>query len=203
MQDLNTFLFDIINASENPPAYLIVFARFLAKWMIIVVAAALVWAWIRGGYSTRIKLFYVGLATVSALLVNYAIVETNGNHPRPFVLGIGNQFLEHAPDSSFPSDHSTVVLAVAISLIIVRADAFWSAIALVTALGVAWSRVYLGIHWPLDIAGSVIVALGTALIMAMAMRSGWAQRLRHWCLKLFDGILDMARIPRSLSPRSF
>jgi membrane-associated phospholipid phosphatase len=39
-------------------------------------------------------------------------------HPRPFMIGIGHTWIPHAADSSFPSDHMTVLAGVGLPLLL-------------------------------------------------------------------------------------
>lgn len=62
--------------------------------------------------------------------------------------------------------------------------AFWLGVAtLIAGLGVAWARVFLGVHFPLDMLGAVGVAAGSYLISSpLWSRAGgavtdWAERL--------------------------
>ncbi len=201
MQDLNETLFAAINASANPPAGLVAMAGFFAKWVIFGFALAMVWGWVRGREQARRQLFVAGGTVVLALLANRGI-SALWYHPRPFEAGLGHTLLEHGVDSSFPSDHASVVFAVAFGLIVARAPALWCVLATGLALGVAWSRVYLGVHWPLDMAGSFIVAGVAAGIMAALMRMAWMQGILRRVLGLYDGLLDLLHIPPALSPRS-
>ncbi len=202
MQNLNTTLFAIFNASATPPAFLVRFAEIFAEWVIFAVAIALVWGWLRSGASGRKQLVIVGLTILIALAVNM-LISAYWYHPRPFEIGAGNQLLAHAADNSFPSDHATVMFAVAFGLIAARAPALWSALAMLLALGVAWSRVYLGVHWPLDMAGSFMGALGAAWLARVSLHSKPGQNLSHLALKLYDGLLSALHIPASISRRSF
>jgi undecaprenyl-diphosphatase len=78
-------------------------------------------------------------------------------HPRPFMVGLGHTWISHAPDSSFPSDHMTVLASVGLSMIF--DGALWLGLLTMScAIGVAWARVFLGVHFPLDMVGSMIVA---------------------------------------------
>ena len=202
MQNLNNTLFAIFNASATPPAFLVQLAEIFAEWVIFAVAIALVWGWLRSGASGRKQLVVVGLTIFVALAVNM-LISAFWYHPRPFEIGAGNQLLAHAADNSFPSDHATVMFAVAFGLIAARAPALWSSLVMLLALGVAWSRVYLGVHWPLDMAGSFGVALGAAWLARISLRSKPGQRLSHQVLKIYDSILSILHIPASVSRPSF
>jgi len=129
-----------------------------------------------------------------ALAANFTIAAL-WYHPRPFELGIGNQLIAHAAETSFPSDHATILFAVAFSLLAFGAARLWAWLALVAAVAVAWARVWLGIHWPLDMLGSMGVALGTVLIVALARNTRAVKRLTTFLLDVFDRLLDLARIP--------
>lgn len=99
---------------------------------------------------TTIALLFAMLAaaTIGALLP----------HERPFVAGVGYTFLPHAPDSSFPSDHGTAIFTFALAFLFWHR--VWSGVLLmIVAAGIAWSRVYLGVHWPLDMVGGFLLGM--------------------------------------------
>ncbi|MDI3317540.1 MAG: phosphatase PAP2 family protein [Bacillota bacterium] len=86
--------------------------------------------------------------------------------PRPFVAapGLIHLLARHAADSSFPSDHASLSFAVALALFALPARPRWLApTSLVWAVVVALGRLFLGMHWPSDILGSLAVALVSAL----------------------------------------
>jgi undecaprenyl-diphosphatase len=75
-------------------------------------------------------------------------------HPRPFMIGLGHAWMPHAADSSFPSDHMTVFAGVGLTLLFDGAVG-WAILALLVGASVAWARVFLGVHFPPDMAGAV------------------------------------------------
>jgi len=78
-------------------------------------------------------------------------------HPRPFMIGLGHTLIPHAADSSFPSDHATVLFAVSLTLLLGRATVPGLAV-LLAGFCVAWARIFLGVHFPLDMIGAAAVA---------------------------------------------
>ena len=201
MEELNRWLFALINGPAQPDVPVLALARFAAEWLIWGVAVGLTLAWLRGGWRTRFLLLDTGVVAVLALGMNFAIVAL-WYHPRPFELGIGHQLLPHAPDSSLPSDHATVLFAIAFGLVACGASRLWAGLALGVALLVAWARVWLGVHWPLDMVGSVLVALLATWMASGLMRSAVAVYVKQTSLRVADFVLDLLRVPENLAPRS-
>ena len=75
--------------------------------------------------------------------------------PRPLV-GVPHS-------GAFPSGHAATAFAAA--TVIAWADRRLAVPAYVLAVLVAWSRVYVGVHWPLDVIGGA--ALGTLVAIAL------------------------------------
>lgn len=76
-------------------------------------------------------------------------------------MGTGHTYLAHAADSSFPSDHLTLIWSVAFLLVANQCTRIAGIVAMMLGLFVAWARIFLGVHFPLDMVGSAVVA-GTA-----------------------------------------
>lgn len=100
-----------------------------------------------------------------ALVLAEAAKQLIGEHRPPASVRL------MAADSSpsFPSGHTTVAAALAVSLILIAGTAAWRYAAITAGalyvVAVAASRVYLGDHYPLDVLGSVLCALAAALIV--------------------------------------
>lgn len=104
----------------------------------------------------------------SLLIVALSVLTSKGigwvsYRPRPFIAGNIPLLVQHAADSSFPSDHATLAFA--------AAAIFWSSnrrasvVFGACALLISFARIVLGLHYPTDIIGSMAVSLGiTALV---------------------------------------
>lgn len=161
MEQLNYLLFAWINATPASPEGLIDVATFLARDLIAIVPMLIIGLWLWGPQNQLVSHREVVAKTTIALLFALLSAATIGMllpHERPFVAGVGYTFLAHAPDSSFPSDHGTAIFTFALAFLFWHR--VWSGILLlVVAAGIAWSRVYLGVHWPLDMVGGFLLGL--------------------------------------------
>lgn len=108
------------------------------------------------------------MAAGIALLLNQA-AGLIWFHPRPFMEGIGHSYLVHAAENSFPSDHGAVVFAVALGLLSQAASRKAGLFMVVLAVVVAWSRVYLGVHYPIDMLGALASALLALVLLFSAL----------------------------------
>lgn len=136
----------------------------LAKWGVVVLFAliALRW-WSKGNRDlARYGAICCGLATALGLLINQFVLIFV-NRTRPYDLGVTSLIIEKSHDPSFPSDHATVVFAIAISLLLTRDRhcPFY----FVAALLVGLSRVYIGIHYVGDVIGGAATAAFAASLV--------------------------------------
>ncbi|QLA34555.1 undecaprenyl-diphosphate phosphatase [Klebsiella pneumoniae] len=165
LENINYALFALLNATPASPQWAIEMAIFIAKDLILIVPLLVVTLWLWGP-AQRQMVFKLMLALTISLTVSWAIGHLYP-HDRPFVAGVGYNFLHHAADDSFPSDHGTVSFTFALAFLFWHR--LWSgALLMAIAAAIAWSRVYLGVHWPLDMVGGLLAGmcgcLGAALI---------------------------------------
>lgn len=70
---------------------------------------------------------------------------------RPFTMGLGTQWLPHAASHGFPSTHATVAFAFATAVALTARRMRWALLAFGAAALMAWSPVYLGLHFSSDV----------------------------------------------------
>jgi undecaprenyl-diphosphatase len=159
----------------------------------MVVAAGLLWFVARPGGSLRPKVAAASAAAAAALaLLGNVVLGQLWYHSRPFV-GNPHQTLllvKHAPDNSFPSDHATVAFAIAFAVTALYRR-FGLAL-LLFAIGVAIDRVFVGVHYPVDVAASLLVGLASAVLITTAGRGPirWAVKRLS---KLSDPVVGAVR----------
>jgi undecaprenyl-diphosphatase len=161
MNEFNDALFLLINASAQPNIFLLWTAKLLADYAILLIPLALVIGWLRGSEDTRKLMLEATASGMAGLLINQAIGLV-WQHPRPFMTGLGHTFIAHTADSSFPSDHLTLLWAVAFSFLMHQRARSAGAVLALLGLPVAWARIYLGVHFPLDMVGAAAVAAFSA-----------------------------------------
>jgi undecaprenyl-diphosphatase len=187
LENINYALFALINATPASSWWAIEVATFIAKDLIIIVPLLVVTLWLWGP-NQRQLVFKVMLALALSLIISWAIGHLYP-HDRPFVDGVGYNFLHHAADDSFPSDHGTVSFTFALAFLFWHR--VWSGLLLlVIASAIAWSRVYLGVHWPLDMLGGLLAGMCGCLGAQLLWQSGGyglyqqLQRLYRFCFSL-------------------
>jgi undecaprenyl-diphosphatase len=157
MESLNQTLFLWLNAPRHPGTLTSIVAIFLAQWFICAVPALIFIGWLRGSEGTRKAMLIATASGVLGLLVNQ-LIGLAWPHPRPFVMGLGHALLSHDADSSFPSDHLTLWWAVAFSLVLQRGPRHAGSGLALLGIPLAWARIYVGVHFPLDMLGAAMVA---------------------------------------------
>lgn len=108
-----------------------------------------------------------GVCVLAALLINYVLVNLTikplVGRLRPFELRESIKLILPPPhDYSFPSGHTSASFAAAISVLLHSKK--WGISAAMLACIIAFSRLYLYVHFPTDIIGGILFGLLSAFI---------------------------------------
>ncbi|NOX32140.1 MAG: undecaprenyl-diphosphatase [Deltaproteobacteria bacterium] len=178
--DLNIKFFQWIHAGAGTRPLVDGTAVLLAEGGPYLVAVLFVVLWFFVAKNKKIFLLEATGAIIIGLVFNQ-LIGFFYFHPRPYMTGLCTPLFPHGPETSFPSDHATLMFSAAFYLIFARKFAVFGLPLLAAAVLTAWARVYSGIHFPFDMAASVVVALVSV---------GW-MRLLAECLLPFNEQLAM------------
>ncbi|WP_313659424.1 phosphatase PAP2 family protein [Acinetobacter variabilis] len=161
LDQLNLYLFHLLNVPDQASIWMINYASLIAHDLVYVFLLIFAIAWLRG--SREIKTGIIKAAIFTAITLSISeVLSAVLNTPRPFVMEVGRTLIEHAPTGSFPSNHMIIFSGIAFAYYF-SAQRDLGRILLWTAWLVAWSRVYVGVHFPIDMVGAFLIALAVNL----------------------------------------
>jgi undecaprenyl-diphosphatase len=159
----------------------------------ILFALSLVALFLFFGPRLRRAAVAAGLSAGVALLVAHFLAAAV-DRSRPFVdHPLAHNFLSHATDPGFPSDHATGAFAIAFALVL--RDRLVGTIGLVLALVLSFGRVALGAHYPSDVFAGAVLGLAGALVL-------WIPVLRERVDRLADALGRLLPATTSAARRS-
>lgn len=85
---------------------------------------------------------------------------------RPFITFNFTPLISHVPDAAFPSEHTAITATLAFAYLFCKSK--FSKLFLLFMLWVGFARIYVGVHYPLDILGGIItgfVAVYTIVLL--------------------------------------
>lgn len=168
MEQWNQTVFLLLNAKLGASIKVVDAAKFIANDLICIVPLVLFITGLRGvlakGRVAYLDMVGAAMSGLVGLLINY-LISLMWYHPRPLEMGIGRTLIEHVQDSSFPSDHLTLIWSVAFSLLLHKQRRVIGGLLFLIGIPVAWARIYLGVHFPLDIIGAAFIGLLSAILI--------------------------------------
>ncbi len=157
LEQFNIALFILINQYAGINPILDSSAVLIAHYMPIPFIIGLLYFFHKGNKYREITLLSI-YAAVFGLAANVVIWHFYF-HPRPFMIPVGTLLFPFPPYTSFPSDHTTFMLSIALIMIYFKETRKFGALFIILGLVGGFSRVFCGIHFPLDIFGGIIIAI--------------------------------------------
>lgn len=130
---------------------------FLAQYLIFLSPCFIFCAWITSRKHTSLTPWIGFFLTIFFTALFGFIGAHVYSHARPFIVTGIPPLFPHAADNGFPSDHTLLTAAIAAGLWKISKPLSVAAWAVALLVGIA--RVLAGVHWPIDIAGSIVFAL--------------------------------------------
>lgn len=165
--NISAFLFINQYAGKNKIVdNILISAVEIIPYLFILVLICL---WLSSDDERKKSSLHAGLAALLGMLTSN-VISSFYYHPRPFVKNLGSQLIEHAADSSFPSDHTTFVFSIAVMLLFNKATRVVGGALCIFSFISSLSRVFGGVHFPIDILGGILVAIFSSTVMFILSR---------------------------------
>jgi len=138
-----------------------------------------------------------GFAIFSSLalsLIAMGFLKAFIRAPRPFQVleEIKGKRLETATGYSFPSGHTTGAAAFYSALSLTYRKRIVSLLCAAAILAVGLSRMYLGVHWPIDVFGGLALGITGSTILLPRFEAMWEDRQRLMKFTLLAGAVSTA-----------
>lgn len=159
-------LFRAINglAGQWPPVDEL-FRLFASDYIVpTIVVALLVVGWFSGETRWRRVVVHALLALLLANLI-VKVFNLAWFRPRPFTYNDVNLLFYYPSDSSFPSNSAAAVWSLAWAIWLRHRQSLIGRSAVLLAALMGLSRVWVGIHYPLDIVGGALVGILAATLV--------------------------------------
>jgi len=159
---MNMDFFRLINNLANKNVALdntmIFFSKYVPYIFMIVIAVVFILGIIKKKSHYRKVAVNTFVITVINLILSFII---GGIYyvDRPFVHNKVNLLFSHVKDASFPSDHATGTMSIALG--IEKYNKLFSRILTILSIVVGFSRVYVGHHYPMDVIGAYVIVFTT------------------------------------------
>ncbi|CAN7681856.1 phosphatase PAP2 family protein [Variovorax paradoxus] len=172
MNALNFAAFQWIAAGPRPTPWVLGLAIALALWGSWLCGAIVIAALWRHRAERAYLCIVAALAGATSAIAH--AIALSLDMPRPFVLALSPAYIEHGGRGSLPSTHAAVMFMVALAFLLRPRLRALGLPLLALAAATGWARIYVGVHFPLDIIAGLLLAGVIAAALALV----------QWCVHL-------------------
>ena len=179
LYSLDIAMFRFINGSLSNPVFDVImpFLTDLNKQRIVllIVAALILWMLIRGSQQVRLSAILLIVTIIISDQLSSSVIKYWFERPRPcHILHNVRLLVSCGSGYSFPSSHAVNNFAAAILLAFFIPRAKWWFFLFATVI--AFSRIYVGVHFPLDVLGGGLIGLlcgGFVILAFLGLEKLW------------------------------
>lgn len=153
MAELNVAIFFQIFALSRQNPLLDFLMVFGAEYLIFLTFLTVGVLTLIGSVKERKALIIVALGFLIQFIIR-KVVHVIYFEPRPFVTYQITPLIEHAANAAFPSGHTTIMATVASAYYFCKSK--FTLLFILLMLWVGLSRIFVGVHYPLDILGGIL-----------------------------------------------
>lgn len=169
---MNMELFRLINNLAHKNMLLDKTMLFFSQYVPYMFMAVTIIVFVLGIKQKKCEYREIAFSTVVITVINLMInliIRSIFHVDRPFVHNEVNLLLPHDSASSFPSNHATGTMSIALGL--GKYNRILGIIMTILSIIVGFSRVYVGDHYPMDVIGAYIIVYATSYIYNLKLIS--------------------------------
>ncbi len=161
---MDYYLFSKINNLAGEFLWLDWLGIFLASWLGYVLVAALILLFFR----RKIVILLAILAAIFARLGIVELIRWLYFRPRPFIENHINILVDYSNKASFPSGHAAFFFGLSAVVFLYNKKA--GILFFIGSFLICLARVFVGIHWPLDILAGAGVGIFSGWLVVTIFR---------------------------------
>ena len=163
-----------ITQAQQAPHWLDNLISFYSSYGLGLFALMMVWCWWRARSERSATAMALALAVPVTVVLAYVandIIKSIFDEARPCQVITSPATIQPCPgvgDWSFPSNHSAIAAAAATAILMI--DRRLGAIAVLVALLMGFSRIWIGAHYPHDVVVGLVVGVVVSVPLMLAAR---------------------------------
>ncbi|NOU94568.1 phosphatase PAP2 family protein [Paenibacillus sp. LMG 31456] len=184
LTEIDYRIFQFINLTAGKDSFIYLLMRFFAEQAVYLFVLGLLAYGLTRSERNRLMVLETFVASCAAFGVS-KLCGIFLFRERPFVEHDVIQLIAHQATASFPSNHATGTFVIAAVLLLYRKP--MGLVLFLLASCVSFSRVWVGVHYPLDIVGGMINGILCAIVIRIIVsRWAWAQNKLVSLVRLYE-----------------
>lgn len=163
----NESLFFLIFGLSNQSFFMDALMIYSTEYLIFVTPVLMFILAKDGGVNER-KAFIMSLLAIPVSILLIKIIHLIYFEPRPFITYQILPLVTEASNASFPSRHTTIMAIFAFASTYYKHQ--WGLLIVILMALVGVSRIYVGVHYPIDIIGGILTGLVSIIITKQVVK---------------------------------